>query len=316
MITNTYKSIYGNHIKGVSYIGNPKSNTAMYVSKKIDSQLEKLKKVENCLIFVESGSFIPEELQEQHIIVITDNPQLAYTAFVHEIESKVFDEQKAIDYKIANDSYISTTAKIGADAYIEPGCRIGHNVVIGDKAILHTGTIINHAVIGDHFLSNEYAVIGANGFTMADDADGNKIRIPSLGRVQIGDNVEVGSHDNISRGSAGDTILHDNVKLDAFVHIGHDAIIHNNVEVTAGVIVGGFDEIGENSFIGLNAILRNRIFIGRDVTIGMGAVVTKSVDDSAIVIGNPAQPMSDVGGWIKRVKERPFTLPYLERCVA
>lgn len=315
MITNTYGPIYGYHIKGVSYIGNPKSNTAMYVSKKIDSQLENLKKVENCLIFVESGSFVPEGLHEHHTIVITENPQLAYAAFVHGIESKIFEEQKTIGYRITNDSYISENSKIGADAYIEPGCRIGHNVVIGDKAVLLTGTTINHAVIGNNFLSNEYAVIGANGFTMADDADGNKIRIPALGGVQIGDNVEVGAHDNISRGSAGDTILHDNVKLDAFVHIGHDAVIHNNVEVTAGAIVGGFDEIGENAFIGLNAILRNRIVIGRGVTIGMGAVVTKSVEDSVTVIGNPAHPMSGVGG-VRRAKARQFILSHPERYAA
>ena len=138
------------------------------------------------------------------------------------------------------------------------------------KARILSGTIINNAVNGDNFMSNEYAVIGANGFTMADDKNGNKVRIPSLGKVIICDNVEVGAHDNISRGSAGNTKLSDNVKLDAFVHVGHDAILHKNVEVTAGVIIGGFEEFGNSTFIGLNVILRNRIIIGSNAIIGMG----------------------------------------------
>lgn len=111
MITNTYEPMYGYHIKGVLHIENPKSNTAMYVSKKIDLQLEKHKKLENCFIFVESGSFILEGLHEQHIIVITDNLQLAYAGFVHGIASKRFEEQRAIGYRMINDSYISEAVK-------------------------------------------------------------------------------------------------------------------------------------------------------------------------------------------------------------
>lgn len=287
---------YDFDIYGVSYIGDPKSHTAMYVTKKIGDKLQALTNVEHCVVFVETGMEVSEKACNNNLIVFSDNPRLAYVRLATDLACMRRQEERKHAYRFKNGSYISESARIGAGVYIEPGCRIGHNVVIGDKAVLLTGTTINHAVIGDNFLSNEYAVIGANGFTMADDADGNKIRIPALGGVQIGDNVEVGAHDNISRGSAGDTILHDNVKLDAFVHIGHDAVIHNNVEVTAGAIVGGFDEIGENAFIGLNAILRNRIVIGRGVTIGMGAVVTKSVEDSVTVIGNPAHPMSGVGG--------------------
>ncbi len=77
---------------------------------------------------------------------------------------------------------------------------------------------------------------------MTQDREGNRTRIPSL---IIGDFVEVGVSDNISAGSAGNTVIEDHVKLDALVHIGHDAHIKKNVEITAVSIVGGFDVIGE-----------------------------------------------------------------------
>ena len=113
-------------------------------------------------------------------------------------------------------------------AYIEPGCFIGHNVKIGDNARILYGSVIKNAVVGDNFLCNEYALIGANGFNMAEDLDGNKIRIPSLGYVIIGNNVEIGAYNNISCGSGGDTIIEDWVKIDAHVHLGHDVHLKKN----------------------------------------------------------------------------------------
>lgn len=288
---SVFNSKYSFDIIGVSYIGLPKPYTAMYVTKKIESKLENLREASNCVVFVEEGTIIPEGIEKNNLLIMVSNPQIEYAKFAQQIEKQKFEEESRIAYRIVDGSYISETAKIGKGAHIEPGCRIGHSVVIGNNARILTGSVINNAFIGENFLSNEYAVIGGNGFTIAEDSDGNRLRIPSLGHIVIGDNVEVGAHDNISRGSAGDTILENNVKLDAFVYIGHDAVLHKNVEATAGVIVGGFDEIGEGAFIGLNAILRNRIKIGSNVIIGMGAVVTKSVEDNLTVIGNPASSM-------------------------
>ena len=161
-------------------------------------------------------------------------------------------------------------------------------MTIGDNARILTGSVIRYATIGNNFVSNEYAVIGAFGFTMTEDDNGNKLRIPTLGGVTIGDNVEVGAHDNISCGSAGNTIIDDNVKIDALVHIGHDVHLRKNAEVTAGGIVGGFDDIGDHAYIGLNAVLRNRITIGDNTIVGMGSNVIKSFGPNVTIVGNPA----------------------------
>ena len=132
--------------------------------------------------------------------------------------------------------------------------------------------------------------VGANGFTMANDENGNKIRIYSLGKVVIGNNVEIGAHDNVSRGSGGDTVIEDNVKIDALIHIGHDAHLHKNVEITAGAVVGGFVDAQEGAYIGINSVIRNRVTLGAQSFIGMGATVTKSVPAGITVVGNPAKP--------------------------
>ena len=125
---------------------------------------------------------------------------------------------------------------------------------------------------------------------MAEDESGNKFRIPTLGKVVIGNNVEVNSLTNISCGSAGNTIIEDNAKIDSLVHIGHDAYLGKNVEIPAGAIIGGFVILEEGSYVGINATLRNRIKVGKNAFIGMGAVVTKSVEDDVTVVGNPAKP--------------------------
>lgn len=278
-------------IKGMSYIGAPRPNTAMYISKKVERLLGSLETVDNCLVFVEDGIQTTEALEKKHAFYFTANPQLEYARFAQLLE----DERNAEDAKMkfvltAGGYYKSESAVVGQNAYIEPGCVIGHRVKIGKNARILSGTVIRNAEIGDNFLANEFAVIGANGFNMAVDEGGNKLRIPTLGRVIIGDYVEVGAHNNISCGSGGDTILEDYVKTDALVHIGHDVHLHKNVEITAGAVIGGFAELGEHAYIGINAVIRNRISIGPHAFVGMGANVTKAVDANVIVAGNPAKP--------------------------
>lgn len=278
------------NIVGMSYIGAPKSNTAMFITKKVEYLLVSLESVSECLVFAENGMCVSNELKEKHAFYFSEKPQLDYARFANEFAEERFREERQYKYVLMNDGYyISNDVAIPEDAYIEPGCVIGPDVRIGKNARILAGTVIKHTSIGDNFFSNEYAVIGANGFTMAEDEDGNKFRIPTLGKVIIGNNVEIGAHDNISGGSGGDTVIEDNVKIDALVHLGHDVHLQKNVEITAGAIIGGFNNLGEHVFIGINAVTRNRINIGERAVIGMGATVTKSVEADTTVAGNPAR---------------------------
>ena len=275
----------------VSYIGNPRSHTAVFVTGKVESLITNLSKVTDCLVFAEEGISVDAELKNKHTFIFSSCPQREYAVYVTALYDRKLAKERKRQYRCtAEGYYIGENVKIGSDAYIEPGCVIGHDVVIGDNACILAGAVIKNCIIGNGFLANENAVIGAAGFTITEDESGNKFRIPTLGRVIIGNYVEVGAHDNISSGSGGDTIIEDYVKLDALVYIGHDAHLYKNVEVTAGSIVGGFDQIASNVYVGLNSTIRNRITLEDECFIGMGSIVTKSVKRGVTVAGNPARP--------------------------
>lgn len=283
-------SEYNFIVKGVSYIGNPKPNTAMYVSKKIFYLLENLRDMQECLVFVEDGMEVSDEVKLKNCFIYSKTPQLTYAKFVNGFAEEQYSREKVRKYRLTDEGYyLGENVQLGHDSYIEPGCLIGHDVVIGSNARICAGSIIKNAVIGDNVLINENAVVGSSGFTMTSDEEGNLIRIPTLGKVYIGNSVEIGAHDNISCGSSGNTIIEDYVKLDALVHIGHDAYLSKNVEITACSVIGGFDWLGCHTYVGLNATVRNRIDLGNYSVVGMGSTVTKSVEAGITVVGNPAR---------------------------
>lgn len=277
-------------LTGVSYIGNPKSNTVLYVSKKLEHLLMNLYDVNNCLVFIEENCIVPERLRKTNCIILTDRPGEKYAEFVKRLDNERFENDMRRSYTLCQGGYyIGDHVSIGENAYIEPGCLIGHDVIIGKNAKIMTGTKVKHAVIGDNFVANENAVIGSDSFTMAEDSHGIKVRIPSMGKVIIGDNVEIGACDNIVRGCNSDTVIGDHVKVDALVHIGHDAHIDSNTEITAGAVVGGFVRIDKNVFIGLNSELKNRVVLKENSYIGMGSNVIRNVESGKTVVGNPAR---------------------------
>lgn len=277
-------------VNGVSYIGKPKSHTAMFISKKAGGLLSNLYGVSSCLVFAEEGMVVDMDILEQNCFVFSNSPQRDYARFANGLYTEWLANEKKRNYEYTKDGYYrGENVKIGVNSYIEPGCLIGHDVIIGDNAVILSGAVIKKSTIGKNVIINEKAVIGAAGFTMTEDEYGNKLRIPTLGNVRVGDEVEIGAYDNISCGSGGDTIIDDYVKLDALVHIGHDAHLGENVEITAGSIVGGFADIERGAYIGINSSVRNRITVGKNSIIGMGSTVTKSVKNGVTVLGNPAK---------------------------
>lgn len=285
--------IYPEHdcyVTGASYAGLPRNHTMMYISLKVGHLIENLRNHEGCLCFIDKGIDVPKEIENKNTIIRCNNPAYEYSIFATQFQKKVIEEELKYGYSLTKGGYyVGTNVKIGENAIIEPNVLIGHNVVIGNNAIIMSGSVIKRAIIGDNFLCNENAVIGNYSFTQAVDDNGNKFRIPALGMVRIGNNVEVGACNDIAIGACGDTVLDDYVKLDSLIHIGHESHLHANTEITAGGIVSGFVEMGENSYLGVNSCIRNRIELGDNCIIGMGAVVTKKVDNSTTVVGNPAR---------------------------
>jgi len=283
-----------NLIQGPSYIGDPKSYTVMYISKKIGNLIENLTNVEGSLIFAEKGIVVSKKIESKNEIRFSHNPQRDYAVFIRNFALKKQDYNKKRKYQLTEGGYyIGQNVIIGENCYIEPGCLIGHDVIIGRNAYIMSGAKIKNAVIGDDLIVNENAVIGSNGFTMTEDEQGNKLRIPTLGKVIIGNCVEIGAHDNISVGTAGNTEIDDFVKIDCLVCIEHDAKIGKNVEIVSGTVIGGYDVIGDCVFIGINASLKNRIVVGKQSVIGMGAIILNNVEERQTMIGNPGHVLSN-----------------------
>lgn len=282
-------------VLGVSYIGNPQTNTAMYITKKVEHLICELANKENCLVFAEKGIDIPEECSEKNCFVLSDNPRLAYVRYAETIWREYEKRERKRKYTLTEGGYyIGENVTLGEGTYIEPGCVIGHDVVIGKNATIYAGAVVKRAIIGDNFIANENCAVGANGYVLSIDEDGNRVRIPTMGKVIIGNNVEIGALNNISVGTADNTIVEDFVKLDALVYVGHDSKLGYNVEIPAGVTVGGYCVMEAGAFAGFNSTIHNRIRIGKGSMIGMGATVLKSVDAHAVMVGVPARRI----GWV------------------
>lgn len=283
---------YDFRITGASYAGKPKSNTVMFISKKVERFLSCLEGVSGCLVFVEDTMEIPEDLQKKHCFILDPNPQRAYADFLIKETSREEQAERQKKYTLTPGGYyVGEDVVIGENAWIEPGVLLGHGIRIGRNAVILSGAVIKHAVIGDDFFCNEKAVIGENAFTMAEDDDGHKYKIPTAGEVVIGDHVEIGACDVIARGSAGDTIIEDHVKISALCVLGHDVHIGKNTEIIGGCDLGGFVDIGENCFLGICTNIKNRITVGDGALIGMGSVVIRDVESGTTVCGNPAKPL-------------------------
>lgn len=131
--------------------------------------------------------------------------------------------------------------------------------------------------------------IGGRGFGFVREEDGSLLRFPSLGRVILGDNVEIDNNVCIDRGTLGDTMIGEGTKIDNHVHISHNVVIGRHCMIIAHSIICGSVTIGDRCLIGAGSIIRDQVTIGNDVTVGCGAVVVKDVKDNLTVIGNPAK---------------------------
>ena len=280
--------------KRVSFIGDPISDSVLYVGKKVEDKLDNLQKVSGCLIFVENGVGVSESLQEKHQFVFTDNPTLAYTEYTRRIADELDKSERGMKYALTDGGYyLGEDVLLGTNVYIEPGALIGHQVSIGDNSTVLAGAVIKNAIIGKDCLIKEYALIGGQAFMMATDNEKKVYRIPCLGDVVLEDHVEVGSFTTVCRGSNTSTKLCEYVKLDDHVHVGHDVVLEKRVFLTAGSVLGGYVYLGEDVYVGLNAAIKQMVKVEAGSFISMGARVGRDVQATSGVFGVPKTDAGD-----------------------
>ncbi|MCS6992140.1 MAG: UDP-3-O-(3-hydroxymyristoyl)glucosamine N-acyltransferase [Chitinophagales bacterium] len=191
-------------------------------------------------------------------------------------------------------SMVDATAQIGEGTLIMPGTFIGPQVRIGKNCRIHSNvSIYARCVIGDHAVIHSGTVIGADAFYFKKYPDGSYRKMQSCGRVVIGSHVEIGACCTIDRGVSADTIISDGCKLDNHVHIGHDTYIGPNCLFAAHVAVAGVTRIEEG------VTLWGQVGVNKDLVIGPRAVVyaqsgvSGSLKGGKTYFGSPAIPAEE-----------------------
>jgi UDP-3-O-[3-hydroxymyristoyl] glucosamine N-acyltransferase len=184
-------------------------------------------------------------------------------------------------------------SRLGVATSIGAGCVVGKRVVLGEGCVLHPNvTVYDNVDIGRGTILHSGAVIGADGFGYVMDHD-RWHKFPQVGRVEIGEFVEIGANSCVDRAALGVTSIGDGTKLDNMVHVGHNCRIGRNVVVAAqtgfsgGVVVEDYAVIGGQVGIGDKARIESRATLGS----GCGVLTSKIVRSGETVWGTPARPL-------------------------
>jgi UDP-3-O-[3-hydroxymyristoyl] glucosamine N-acyltransferase len=231
--------------------------------------------------------------------LVSTNPYLAYAR----IAAHMFPEPKADSGRhqsavIAQSARIHPSAWVGPAVVVEddveigpgvsvgPGCVVGRGARIGeDSRLLANVTICHGVTIGKRAIIHPGAVIGSDGFGLASD-DGAWIKVPQLGGVRLGDDVEIGANTTIDRGALNDTVLADGVKLDNQIQIAHNVQIGENTAVAGCVGIAGSTHIGRNCTIGGGVGIAGHLEIADGVHFTGQSLVTRSVNKPGYYSGN------------------------------
>jgi UDP-3-O-[3-hydroxymyristoyl] glucosamine N-acyltransferase len=162
----------------------------------------------------------------------------------------------AADAHVAPGAVVAAGARVGAGAYIGPNCVVGAGARVGAGSRLVANVTVCHGVrLGARVLLHPGAVIGADGFGLAREPEG-WIKVPQLGSVTIGDDVEIGANTTVDRGAIDDTVIEDGVKLDNQIQVAH------NVRIGAHTVIAGCTGISGSTTIGRNCMIAGAVGIG------------------------------------------------------
>ncbi|GIX26590.1 UDP-3-O-(3-hydroxymyristoyl)glucosamine N-acyltransferase [Pelomicrobium sp. G1] len=177
---------------------------------------------------------------------------------------------------------IGAGAALGEGARVLDGCSVGERVSIGEETLLYPGVVVYHdCVIGRRCILHAGAVIGADGFGMALE-NGRWLKIPQLGRVVIGDDVEIGANTTIDRGAIEDTVIEDGVKIDNQVQIGHNCRIGAHSAIAGCAGIAGSTRVGRHCRIGGAAMIQGHIEIADHTDVSGGTTILKSIDTPGV----------------------------------
>lgn len=185
---------------------------------------------------------------------------------------------------------IEDNAEIGDNTYIAHGVVIARGVRIGSNTQIRANTTITHAFIGNNCIIHPGVRIGQDGFGFATHSKG-VTKIEQLGRVVIGNGVEIGANTCIDRGAIGDTHIDDHTKIDNLVQIGHNVRIGKYCFIVSQTGIAGSTQVGDKVMIGGQAGLSGHVKIGAGSMIAARGGIMHDLEPGSVVGGSPAMPI-------------------------
>lgn len=227
------------------------------------------------------------------------NPPPSVAAGIH--PSAVVEGEVAASASIGPNAVVAAGARVGEGVVVGANCAIGPDVEIGRDTRLAANVAIYAACrLGARCIVHSGAVIGADGFGFARETRENGsawVKIPQVGRVLIGDDVEIGAGTTIDRGALGDTVIGDGVKLDNQIQVGHNVRIGPHTAMAGCVGIAGSATIGARCTVGGGAVILGHLSIADDVNVSAGTLVAKSIPTAGTYSGTV--PFLEHGDWLK-----------------
>jgi len=257
---------------------------------------------------------IPAEARELCKInaLIADNPYATF-ARIAQLFHPAKTSTKGVHASVISAVDLPEDISIGPNVVIEAGvtleegvsiaanCFIGENTSIGAGTIIDANVSIRHAVkIGARCYIHPGVVIGSDGFGHAPDIDGY-VKVPQIGRVIIGDDVEIGANTTIDRGTMQDTVISNGVKLDNLIQIAHNVEIGEHTVIAACTGVSGSTIIGKRCMIGGQVGFVGHLSVTDDVIINGRTMVSSSIKEKGRYAGG--FPMDDARSWMRNVAQ-------------
>ncbi|HIP52547.1 MAG TPA: UDP-3-O-(3-hydroxymyristoyl)glucosamine N-acyltransferase [Chromatiales bacterium] len=262
--------------------------------------------------------------------LVTDNPYLVYARVAALLfplpaavggrhPSAVVAESAEVHQSawIGPQVVIEGEAKVGQRVYVGPGSVVGAGCVIGDDSrLVAKVSLCQGTRIGRRNLIHPGVVIGADGFGLAND-QGRWVKVPQLGGVRLGDDVEVGANTTIDRGAIEDTVIADGVKLDNQIQVAHNVYIGEHTAIAGCAGIAGSTRIGRHCTVGGGVGISGHLTIGDNVHFTGQTLVTRSIEEPGSYSGNlPVMPTREwrrAVAWIRRLDGMMQRLKALEK---
>lgn len=236
-------------------------------------------------------------------LLLADDPRLAFARIGHlffpRAEPKAFVHSRAFvaataiiddDTEIACGAVVGENVRVGSRCHIGANTVIGDGVVIGDRTRIGANSCISHALIGADVNIAGNVSIGGEGFGFVSGPEG-PVRVSQLGRVIIGERVEIGSNSSVDRGTLGDTVIGAMSVIDNLVQIGHNVRLGKACVVAGQAGIAGSTTLGDFVMVGGAASISDHLTIGTGAHIAGKSGVMRDVAEGQIVAGYPAVPV-------------------------